>query len=108
MSKFLKFRETAQISAGPAPSAAAGGGGGGTANYFEFVHFSNLLIYSTKINLFRTVSKAARNFYVSGGLFYIQSKDKNGRTAATVCRLIHLVYAGFVFSAVIVRLVSFP
>ena len=47
MSKFLKFRETAQISADPAPSAAAGGGGGGgTANYFKFVHFSNLLIYS--------------------------------------------------------------
>ena len=47
MSKFLKFRETAQISAGSS-TAAAGGGGVGTANYFEFVHFSNLLICSYK------------------------------------------------------------
>ena len=49
MSKFLKFCETAQILASPALFTAVGGGGrGGIANDFEFVHFSNLLIYSIK------------------------------------------------------------
>ena len=40
-----------------------------------YTHFEKKLqnhIISIKINIFETVSKSARNFYVSGGLFCIK------------------------------------
>ena len=40
--------------------------------YAHFEKKSQNHIISIKINIFETVSKSARNFYVSGGLFCIQ------------------------------------